>query len=402
MTARLITLTEAECRIADRAAGLSYRRVADIAAVPVRWLWPGRVARGKVSMLAGHPGLGKSQLTAAIAAIVTTGGRWPVDGSKAERGNVVFLSAEDDPADTIRPRLEAVGADLSRTYILDSTVIEDGSNHRALDLGADLARLGQTLDDIGDVALVVIDPITAYLGEADSHKNAEVRALLAPLSDMAAKHGTAIVAVSHMNKAGGGEALMRVTGSLAFVAAARAAFIVTRDSESDGRRLLLPVKNNLGDDRTGYAFTVEKAEVASAAGRIETSRVVWESDSVTVTADEALTSMGDPEDRSALAEAREFLADALREGPVPVRQIEGDARAAGISSRTLRRARDALGVIRAKAGMRAGWTLALPAGTPKVAKPAEDGQAKDMDAFGDFGRLRNEPIDSNQEVDVEL
>src|SRR5690606_23342500 len=126
---------------------------------------------------------------------VTTGGVWPVDKTRCDRGSVVILSAEDDPADTIRPRLEAVGADLSRVFILDAVIdgyqVEGGAMHRSFNLVEDMARLGNLLTEIGDVALIVIDPITAYLGGADSHKNAEIRALLAPLSDMAANHGAA-------------------------------------------------------------------------------------------------------------------------------------------------------------------------------------------------------------------
>lgn len=150
-----------------------FRRLSDIEAKPVRWLWPGRIARGKVSILAGHPGLGKSQITASLAAIVTTGGQWPIDRVRCEPGNVVFFSAEDDAEDTIRPRLEAARADLDRIFILDAVLDDKGTRPRAFNLKGDLPRLGQMLEYIGEVALVVIDPITAYLGDTDSHKNAD-------------------------------------------------------------------------------------------------------------------------------------------------------------------------------------------------------------------------------------
>ncbi len=102
-----------------------YRRCSDVIPKPILWLWPGRIARGKVSMLAGNPGLGKSQITANMAAIITTGGYWPVDRTHCDVGNVIFISAEDDAEDTIRPRLEAAGADLSRIFFLDA-VMENG------------------------------------------------------------------------------------------------------------------------------------------------------------------------------------------------------------------------------------------------------------------------------------
>jgi len=139
---------------------ISYRRVSDIQAKPIRWLWPGRIARGKVTMLAGHPGLGKSQVTASMAVVVTTGGIWPVDRSQCERGSVIILSAEDDPADTIRPRLEAAGADLGRCYIVDAVRErnKDGTPvTRSFNLAVDIERLGGLARQLGDVALIVID-----------------------------------------------------------------------------------------------------------------------------------------------------------------------------------------------------------------------------------------------------
>lgn len=232
-----------------QAGTLATRRISDIEAKPVSWLWPGRIARGKVSIIAGNPGLGKSQLTASIAAVVTTGGLWPVDRRRCEAGNVVFLNAEDDPADTLRPRLEAAGADLERVHFVDGVIVgylgNGDSSKKQFSLEADLQALSQTLDGLGSVAAVVIDPITAYLGNTDSHKNAEVRALLAPLSELAALRNTAIIGVSHLTKAAGRQALMRVSGSLAFVAAARAAYLVTADPQDKSRRFFLPMKNNV-------------------------------------------------------------------------------------------------------------------------------------------------------------
>ncbi|MBA2352294.1 MAG: AAA family ATPase, partial [Burkholderiales bacterium] len=170
---------------ADKALPVTYRRVSDVQAVPIRWLWKGRIARGKVSLLAGNPGLGKSQIAVHMAAIVSTGGTWP-DGAECGQGNVIILSAEDDAADTIRPRLEAVGADLTRVFILDAIVDSysaDGEEcGRAFNLKSDVGKLEAMLSEIGGVALIVIDPVSAYLGDTDSHKNADVRAILSPLS----------------------------------------------------------------------------------------------------------------------------------------------------------------------------------------------------------------------------
>lgn len=169
-------------------------------------------------------------------------------------------------------------------------------------------RLGATLAEIGDVALVIIDPITAYLGGTDSHKNADIRALLAPLSDLGAKHNAAIVCVSHLSKSGANEAMLRIMGSLAFVAAARAAFLVARDKDDDKRRLFLPIKNNIGDDRTGLAYELQSTSVDSPAGIIETCRVLWHAEPVTINADDALAPPpANDEARSERDAAREWL-----------------------------------------------------------------------------------------------
>jgi putative DNA primase/helicase len=357
-----------------------FRRLSDIEAKPVRWLWPGRIARGKVSILAGHPGLGKSQLTASLAAIVTTGGKLPLDRTPCEPGNVVFFSAEDDAEDTIRPRLEAAGADLSRIFIMDA--VNSGEYARSFNLVCDLSNLSKMMDHFGDVSLLVIDPVTAYLGKIDSHKTADVRALLAPLGELAAKHGTAIVCVSHLSKAGSGEALLRVTGSLAFVAAARAAFIVARDNGDKNRRLFLPIKNNIGNDETGLAFTIQSVTLS---GGIETSRVCWEAEAVAITADEAMAPIGDPEERSVLEGAKQFLANLLADGPVSSRQIRADAIGAGFSWRTIQRAQNALDIDAYKGGMKEGWFWFLP---PKDAKKGEERQQKDVALFGNLGVLQ--------------
>jgi putative DNA primase/helicase len=343
-------------RIWEKAArhgerGLDLVRASDVVAQPVRWVWPGRIARGKVTMLAGDPGVGKSQLALAIAAIVTIGGEWPVDGARADRGSVIIFSAEDAADDTIRPRLEAVGADLERCHILR----ESGGGFSLAD---DLSRLETAITAIEDVALVIIDPITAYLGSINSHNNAQVRGLLGPLGELATRCGAAVLAVSHLSKSGEGEAISRVSGSIGFVAAARAAYLVSRDPNDDERRLLLPLKNNLGDDRTGYAYCVEPVTLPNG---IETSRVVWAPQAVTLTVAELFNARGDHGSApSRLDLATQWLRAKLADGPVPQPQIKTDAETVGYSWATVRRAKDKLGIVPEKTGFDGGWAWALP------------------------------------------
>ena len=383
---------------AGAACSIAYRCVADIEAQPVRWLWPGRIPRGKVSLIVGHAGLGKSQATDSLAAIASTGGTWPVDRSRCERGSVIILSAEDDAADTTRPRLEAAGADLSRVYVLDAVREETQGGEiraRTFNLATDITNLGALFAKLQDVALLVIDPVSAYLGNIDSHKNADVRSMLAPLAELAARHGVAVVCVSHLNKNSGTEALLRVQGSIAFGAAARAVWGVARDKGNPARRLFLPLKLNLGADESGLAFAVEGFALHSG---IETSRVVWEGAPVTVTAEEAFAPDMDREDRTAVEEAKEFLADLLAMGPVSSKRIYADAREAGHSERTIRRAQKALGIEAKKDGT-GPWLWELP---QKMAKTAEDGHTKSVDAFGNPGHLREPSRDASDVVEVEI
>lgn len=217
-----------------------------------------------------------------MAAHVTAGTPWP-DGAPCDKGSVVLISAEDDIADTIRPRLEIQGADLKRIHFIETVTFCEGGRkkQRLFSVQEDLDALGKALDEIGDVRLVAIDPLSAFLGECDSHVNAEVRGLMGPFAKLAAKYNAAFLTISHLNK-GEGNALYRITGSLAFVALARAAFLLTHDKEKLERRLLLRIKNNLSPLRTGLAFSL----VAAENSHLPT--LAWEEGTVDMTANDAL------------------------------------------------------------------------------------------------------------------
>ena len=340
-------------------AQLVVRRVSEIDPQPVRWLWPNRIPLGKVTLLAGEPGLGKSQLTCAIAAAVTSGSSWPFDEGRAPSGSVIILSAEDDAADTMRPRLEAASADLSRVFVVSAVQRDDQGGRRSFNLQADLNLLEMEIKRAGDVALVVIDPVSSYLGKVDSHNNANLRAVLEPMGEMAARLGVGILAVTHLNKAGIGSANNRIIGSIAFVAAARAAYVVVRDQTDKDRRLFLPTKNNVGPEGTGLSF---RTQLLKITGDIYAPAIVWE-EPVIISADEALTAnTSKPDAAPTRAAAEEFLLEILGDAPLPVRRIETEAKAAGLSWATVRRARDALGIKTAKTGLDGGWVWQLPGG----------------------------------------
>lgn len=379
-----IELNHLESEKITREHGILYQRFSEVEQQPIDWLWPGRIARGKVTIIAGNPGLGKSQITASLAAIVTTGDIWPVDKIPCQSGNVIFLSAEDDPSDTLAPRLSAAGADLTKAHFLKCVQIKNGQGkllQKSFNLKTDIANLDKLLEEIKEVALLIIDPITAYLGATDSYKNAEIRALLTPLSELAAKHNLAVVAISHLNKAVGQDPLMRVSGSLAFVAAARAAFLVAQDPNDDNRRLLLPMKNNIGNDKTGLAFSIESCSLESD---IYTSRIVWEEEAVDIKAHEIMKPQDDPEEHTLLKEAMDFLSDQLAHFSKPVSKLKKEANDYGLSWRTTLRAKTALKIITQKSGMNGGWMWSLP----KETKVPEEYHIKTLASFGEFGLLR--------------
>ena len=349
---------EPDAKRGDGSDSLVMIPLVDVAAKPVVWLWPDRIPIGKITLIAGAPGLGKSLVTLDIATRVSAGLRWP-DGERirCSPGDVVLLSAEDDVADTIKPRLIAARADLGRITFLESRRTFDQKAGREIlmpfSLERDVPLLQDALLQKPDCRLVIVDPITAYFGRADSHKNSDVRALLAPLAAMAAKAVVAVVAISHLNKTVRQGALERVTGSIALPAAARAVHLVTKDKDDPERRLFLPGKNNLAPDTPGLAY---RAKVCR-----DGVRVAWEADPVTISIDEALRRTGrrpgpEPGERE---EAEEWLRGYLQDGPKPARKLFQEAQRDGISRSTLKRAKAAMPVESHKAGMDQGWTWHL-------------------------------------------
>ena len=345
--------------------------VSDVEVKPINWLWPGRIAKGKISLIAGHPGQGKSTVTVSIAAIVSSGGVWPVDDVPAEPANVVILSSEDDVADTIKPRLIAAGADVERVYVIRGVKSEGGS--RLFSLRHDL----EALESI-EAGLLVIDPVTAYLDGVDSHKNAEVRSALQPIVEYAARKGIAVLCVSHLNKAEKLEAISRVSGSMAFVATARGTYLVEPDRDDASRRLFYPLKNNIGRDTDGLAFRLESRYLKDG---VETSVVVWESMPVPVPG-------GGAEGNNAVARACKFLSSFLGNGSIEVTRIREKGEKQGHSWSSLRRAKDELGIRSRKEGMSDGWIWALPSPDPEDAQDAQDAQPGEVSTFVKDEHLR--------------
>jgi putative DNA primase/helicase len=361
-------------RLISRCAG-------DIEPKRIDFIWPGRIARGKHTAIAGQPGDGKSQLSIFISATVSRGGEWPCGEGTAPLGNVVILSAEDSAADTIVPRLIAAGADRNRVHLINA-VQEGEKGRRSFNLQSDLALLEEKIREIGDVALVIIDPISSYMGKADSHKNSEVRGVLEPASEMAERLDVAILSITHFSKSGSGnttKALDRFIGSIAFVGAPRAAFAVIQDADNDGRILLLHAKNNMAPKPQGLAYRPMQTIVGEPGQGIVAAYVLFDTEPVRMSADEALRATDGGGEKAAATEAEEFLREKLSQGPVQAKEGEDDARALGITPRTLKRARKKLGVIAEKVDFkRAGRGGFLP----KSAKRPRRVPTKLMALFG--------------------
>nr|WP_072377652.1 AAA family ATPase [Hyphomicrobium sp. NDB2Meth4] len=341
------------------AARAIVRCAAEIEPEHISWLWPLRIALGKIALLAGLPGVGKSQLMSWMAATITTGERWP-EGGQAPEGSVIMIGCEDDASDTMVPRLQAVGADLQRVHILDWAVDPKSGQRRHFDVHGHIEQLAALVRRIGDVRLIVIDPITAYMGRADTHVTADVRGALAPLQSMASDLGVAVLLISHLNKTGDGSAMARVTGSGAFVALSRSAWLAGYDPDDEARqrRIFAPIRCSLAANPPSLAYIVEPVVLPSG---IVTSRIVIDPGPVAITADELVRAASMPASaRSELDEAKGFITAELEDGPKETKAIERAAKQAGISKRTLERAREALGVVARKDGAGGSWRLRLP------------------------------------------
>ena len=334
------------------------RRASDIPCVPIRWLWPGWLARGKLHLLAGAPGVGKSTVAMHFAAAVSSGRAWP-SGSTAPTGNVLIWSGEDDAGDTLIPRLRAAGADLSRVYFVAD--VRDVDGDRYFDPSRDVPALSIEADRIGGVSLIVCDPVVSAVS-GDSHKNTEVRRALQPLVELSDRLGAAVLGVTHFSKGSQGrDPTERVVGSIAFGALARIVMVAAKRAEGeDGPpRMLARAKSNIGPDGGGFAYDLEQVDIGNG---MQASVVQWGA-ALDGTARELL---GDAEAvaDSPRDDAIDWLADMIGAGSIPVRTIKSEASAAGVSWRTIERAKAELGVIaeRVSAGNSGGghWEWRLP------------------------------------------
>jgi putative DNA primase/helicase len=341
-------------------AGPTLTRGDAIKLTPVSWLWGGWLARGKLHVMAGAPGTGKTTASIDLAATVTKGGIWP-DGTQAAAGDVLIWSGEDDPEDTLAPRLLAAGADMKRVNFIGGFIDDQGP--RSFDPATDVYSLNRLLSETKlHPSLLIVDPLVSAVS-ADSHKNAEVRRSLAPLVELAQNRNCAVLGISHFSKGTQGrDPTERVTGSLAFGALARVVFAVAKIPDHEGGgRILVRSKNNLGPDTGGFRFDLESYQLQTYQG-IYATRVAW-GEALEGSAREILgmaETETTQEDKTERQEAGEWLRELLIDGgDVAVKEVKERLSAAGFSYRVGQYAREDIGatVVRRGKGGPCFWRL---------------------------------------------
>lgn len=364
----------------------------DLRPQPVRWLWQYWLALGKLHILAGAPGQGKTTIALAMAATVTIGGHWP-DGSRCAPGNVLIWSGEDDPEDTLLPRLLAAGADDERCHFIKGAM-RDGEVV-PFDPARDLQQLREEIDRIGGVRLLIVDPVVSAV-TGDSYKNTEVRRALQPLVDMADACNCAVLGITHFAKGGQGtDPAQRVVGSVAFTAVARVVMVAAKVKGEEGQdaRILARGKSNIGPDDGGFQYHLEQREPIPG---IPASCIAW-GKAVQGTARELLTDPDEPQ-QDDTSDAVEMLRAEL--DSVLWTNSEDAARplkAAGFSKKQIWAASKKVGVERKKDGMKGGWLWRLRDATDvafTMVSP-EDSTEDSEDSY--FGNV--EPSESSGAVE---
>jgi hypothetical protein len=343
---------------ASRKRTVTVLQGSQIQAQPIEWLWDGYLPSGKLTLLAGAGGTGKSTIAFNLAATITNAGIWP-DGSRCNvAGNVLIWSSEDDPADTIKPRLMAVGANDSRYGVISGTIDNEGLRC-PFDAAQDMDELRVEVSRIGGISLLIVDPIiTAVTG--DMHKANDVRRSLQSIVDFAAEMRCAVLGITHFAKGTAGKnSAERVIGSQAFAALARMVLVAAKEEDSD-RRVFTRAKSNNSIDTGGFSYSIEALTLQRG---IIATRVVW-GEPLEGSSRSILSEIeGDsPEDGgSKLAQAKAFLVEMLKNGFVSSRELfEHGRETHGITPDTMRRAGKALSIVPRKLAMSGGWVWELP------------------------------------------
>ena len=305
----------------------------DVQTESVDWLWKPYLPAGKITIVQGDPGSGKTTMMLAIAAAVTKGTALP-EGENTNPASVIFQTAEDGLADTIKPRLEQLGADCGRVHVIDE-------DEQSLSLSDE--RIEQAIIKM-DARLFILDPLQAYLGGADMHSAGGIRPLMKSLGAVAERTGCAIVIIGHLNKKGG-KAQYRGLGSIDIYAAARSVLTVGKIDVDENMRAVVQGKSNLAPAGTPLAFGLDSAGGLTWLGEVE------------ITLDELLAGKSSGQSESRLGQVMQFIKNELASGEVPAAAMISRATENGIPRMTLDRAKQTLGVKSVKRQNQWFWVL---------------------------------------------
>ncbi len=313
---------------------LTLINMSDVVSVPVKWLWKPYIPLGKITIIQGDPGEGKTTLALAIAAALTRGDMLPGDTDSREPVNIIYQTAEDGLADTIKPRLEAVNADCSHILVIDESKEELSMNDERIE-----EAIKQT-----NAKLVILDPIQAYLGaNVDMHRANEIRPVMAHLGRIAETYGCAVVLIGHLNKSAGQKCAYRGLGSIDIPAVARSMLIVGKMKNEPTKRVMSHAKSSLAPTGQSLMFEINESSALEWRGAID------------ITADQFLEDGGTS--ISKLETAKDFLLDILADGEKSQKEILGAATEMDFSKRTLDEAKKALAVTSFKVGESWYWKL---------------------------------------------
>jgi len=356
-------------------------RMSDIRTEKLEWLWPDKIPAGNITLFGGQPGCGKSIVLLDIIARTTTGRDW-ADGSKNTAGprDVLLLASEDGEADTIKPRLIAAGADMSRIIVIRRMLLEPpdgdkskGKSKHAFQLSADTSTLKSALKTNSNVALVALDPISAFFGDCDPNKDKEIRPVMEAIADAMEGAKCAFVGIIHNNKRGDADSISKILGASSVVGVARAVWGFGYDADDKTLRHMLLIKGNLSEKRTGMNYKLVNTAVKLDDGEEDHQPVCdWQGET-----DEDADDMLAKKREKAKNGGADLKSDAaqtmllreLGDGWRLLRDLHRIREKEGISESTMKRARYALGVIATKS---APWMWALPGTSLPGENDAED------------------------------
>jgi hypothetical protein len=301
----------------------------------VDWLWYPYIPYGKITIVQGDPGDGKSAFLLNLAALLTLGKSLPGNAEEQEPMTVIYQNAEDGIEDTIKPRLENIGADCSRVAYLDG----DGRSFSACDESIERAIVRS------HARLLVLDPIQAFIGDADMNRANDIRVIMTKLADIADKTGCAIVLVGHMNKNSGGKGLYRGLGSIDFTAAARSVLLVGRVKDAPNVRAVVHIKSNLAPEGGAVVFELSEGNCFR-----------W-IDGFSITQEELLGESVKTDDGKFI-EACKLLSDLMGDGKKLASECYAKCKQQGIGTRTFEHAKATLGIKSERKQEK--WYWALP------------------------------------------